>query len=192
MENKIIVYDFDKTLTNYDTTLPFFLYCSKKKPFIIIKLPFYFCIKVMSKFRFITVKREKEIGLKLFCSKKYSDFKNDAITFSKKIVLNDLYREDFQNNEFEKNKIIVASAAFKDIIDSLFLNTINFGTTLKVDDKGYIIGIENHPFKREKLEILKGNGIDKIDVFYTDSKNDIYVSWISKEILWIKNGEVIK
>lgn len=192
MENKIIVYDFDKTLTNYDTTLPFFLYCSKKKPFGFIKLPFFFCVKIMSKFRLITVKREKEIGLKLFCSKKYSDFKNDAITFSEKIVLNDLYREDFQNNEFENNKIIVASAAFKDIIDCLFPNSINYGTTLKVDNRGLIIGIDIHPFNKEKLEVLNKSGIYHIEKFYTDSENDIYVSEISKNTFWVKNGEIVK
>jgi len=39
---EIVVFDFDKTLTNYDTTLPFFIFCCRKKKSRFLFLPFFF------------------------------------------------------------------------------------------------------------------------------------------------------
>lgn len=187
---KIVVFDFDKTLTNNDTTFPFFLYCCK---FNILRyffvIPFVF-IKILSKLNFITVKQEKEIGLKFFCPSNVL-FKNAAVKFAEKIALNSLYYDYLLKYKRAQNvKIIIASAAFEDILKSIFPNLLIIGTKINSAKGGKIIGIKQHPFGKEKANLLK-HKFNKIDFFYTDSMNDIYTTYLALKTFWVAKGKII-
>lgn len=93
---KIVVFDFDKTLTDIDTTLPFFAFCSKGSRLRLFFLNIYYLLKILSKFKIISVKKEKEIGLLLFCPRDINEFKRLCYQFSKTISLNDIYFNEYK------------------------------------------------------------------------------------------------
>lgn len=187
---KIIVFDFDKTLTNYDTTLPFFIFCCKKRPIKYLLLTIFIFVKISSKFKLITIKKEKEIGIKLFCPTEYDIFKEYCIQFSKKIKLNHIYQTEFKKlRKNNSNKIIIASASFSGYLKPLFPNTQIVGTEVKVNNNK-IVGIKQHPFGESKKNILVQKRIKKIDVFYTDSINDLPTSKLSVKTNWVFNGKI--
>ena len=188
---KVIVFDFDKTLTNYDTTLPFFLFCCKSNPIRYLYIPFFFGVKFLSKAKLITVKKEKEIGLKLFCPKPIEEFKNYCYKFSATIRLNELYHKEFMRVYNLSMKIVIASASFQYYLECLFPNTIIIGTLVKTDNKGEIIGISQHPFKKEKATLLQSKGLSEIKCFFTDSKNDLPITRLSEQTIWVKHGKYI-
>ena len=187
-----VVFDFDKTLTDTDTTLPFFLFCGKNKIkgkiFIIIV---YFFLKILSKLHVISVRKEKEIGLLLFCPKNINEFKKQCALFSKQIKLNDIYYNEYLKLKSPDNKLIVASASFQYYLDFLFPESVVFGTTLRVNSIGKILGIKTHPFREEKSKVLLENHINKIDLFYTDSINDASTVKLAQKTRWVKNGKIV-
>lgn len=188
---KTIVFDFDKTLTNYDTTLPFFLYCCKSNYLRLFFLPIYLIFKILSKLNIISIKQEKQIGLKLFCTRDYRSFQVLCKQFADNIKLNTIF-EDHLTKLKTKHNLYIASASFEEYLIHLFPDITVIGTQLKINSKkGRICGIKNHPFREEKLSLLMLNNINHIDVFYTDSDNDIPTTTISKKVIWVKNGKVI-
>ena len=190
---KIVVFDFDKTLTNKDTTFPFFLFCCSREPLKYLFIPAYIFLMVIAKLGLISVKQTKEVGLKFFCPKQVSEFQSICKDYANNIKLNSLYKTDFEKYQNDQSIIIVASASFKYYLDELFPNSIIFGTSLKIDSiRNTIVGIDVHPFKEQKAKLLIENGFNQIDIFYTDSKNDISTAKIAKQIFWITNGLISK
>ena len=187
----LVVFDFDKTLVNYDTTMPFFKFCCTNKIRWRFAYLFYLFLKVLSKVGMISVKKEKEIGLFLFCPKDKNKFILKCKEFSETIKLNTLYTQHYLNHLKNNDTLIIASASFKYYLKQLFPNAIIIGSTIKLNKSGQIIGIKNHPFKKEKSDILKSIGYSKIDKFYTDSKNDIPTSLLADKTYWVKNGKII-
>ncbi|MCI1780151.1 MAG: haloacid dehalogenase-like hydrolase [Bacteroidales bacterium] len=187
---KIIVFDFDKTLTNYDTTFPFFLFCCKKKPLGFFLIPVFSFFMFLSKMKIISVKWEKEIGLKLFCRSDYSFYLKCCSNFSHKVTLNNVYSEFIEKKSSLGNRIILASASFNDYLNKIFPDVEIIGTTV-LNEKGRIKGISRHPFGFDKREALIKAGIEKIDLFYTDSRNDICVSNMAKKTIWVANGRIL-
>lgn len=186
---KTVVFDFDKTLTNYDTILPFFIFCCKGRPLLLLFLPLFIFIKILTKFNIISVQKEKEIGLLLFCPKRIADFKNLCVDYSKTIKLNSIYYNYYQDTVTNQStKVIIASASFQYYLEPLFSGSLVIGTTLKINKKNKIIGICCHPFNMEKLRELKKYGITKIETFYTDSINDLPVVKHAEKTVWIKKG----
>jgi len=191
VEKKIIVFDFDKTLINYDSTFAFYKFCIKKSISRKILIPIYLLLKVLSRLNIISVKKEKEIGLFLFCPKDKIMFILKCKKFSETIKLNTLYKQQYLRHLKNNDIIIIASASFKYYLKQLFPNKIIIGSTIKFNKSGQIIGIKNHPFKKEKSDIIKSMGYSKIDEFYTDSKNDKPTSLLADKTYWVKNGKII-
>ena len=189
---KIIVFDFDKTLTNYDTTLPFFLFCCKGNRIRVIFLPLYFLIKIMSKLRFISVKKQKEIGLKFFCPRSIQEFTQLCSRFSETIKLNDLYFTEFLRLSNGNNKIVVASASFQCYLENLFQGIEVIGSLVEVDSLDRIIGIGRHPYKEEKAALLQTKSWSGIKCFYTDSKNDSPTVNLSEKTIWVCQGRMVE
>jgi len=187
----VIIFDFDKTLTNYDTTFSFFLFCCKYHKIKYLLIPFFIFIKLSSKFKIISVKKEKEIGLILFCPNDVSEFRKRCSQFATTIKLNEIYHSCFI--KLKNKNIIIASASFQLYLECLFPENIVIGTTVELDkDMKKIIGIDNHPFGKEKAEILLTKGISMINSFYTDSKTDIPTSQLSEKTYWVKRGKIIR
>ncbi len=192
MEKKIVVFDFDKTLLDYDSTLIFYKFCIKKRKIPTAFIHLYYLLKVFSKLKIISVKKEKEIGLYFFCPKKFEEFNKICREFSKTLKLNNLYKTTFIQFYTNPNiRLIVASASYTCYLNILFPKIEVIGTTLRRNKLGFIKGIEDHPFNSEKAKLILNKGINKIDEFYTDSLNDIYTSNISNKTFWIKAGRIV-
>jgi len=145
----------------------------------------------LSKFKIISVKQEKEIGLILFCPRNYETFKEACKEFSNSIKLNDIYYNSFQSTQSQPNKkIIIASASFKDYITPLFPNKEIIASTLRCNNKNLIKGIAKHPYGSEKASLLEQFGYNKIKAFYTDSKTDLSTSALSETTYWVHKGQI--
>lgn len=188
---KIIVFDFDKTLTDQDTTLMFFIFACRGSLVRWFAIPFYFLLMILTRLKLLSVLRLKEIGLRLFCPRDLSDFNSLCREFSKTITLNGLYEEFVSSMENSDHFVIVASASFEAYLTELFKGALIIGTRLSVDRNCKISGISSHPFRDEKREILEQHGFFNIDLFYTDSKNDIFTANISKRVEWVRSGKVL-
>lgn len=188
---KVVVFDFDKTLTNFDSSLPFYLFCCKFQPYKFFYIPLFVCIKILTKFKLISVKREKEIGLILFCPSNFSLFKERCIEFSKTIKFNNIYHLEYKSYIKPDVKLFIASASFQYILESLFTEATVIGTTLEIDASNKIKGINQHPFREEKAILLRFKNRSPINCFYTDSENDLPTVKISEKTIWVKNGKII-
>jgi len=190
---KVIVFDFDKTLTDKDTVLPFFLFCCKMRPLGYFFLPIYYLIKILSKIRLLTVKKEKELGLMFFCPKDKKRFQKLSCDFHSTLRLNQIYYLDYKNAVSSGTTVIVASASFESYLKDLFPDAVVVGTTLLFDKvRDRLLGIDKHPFGLEKKNMLNDLGVLAVDVFYTDSKNDLPTARMAKKVVWIKSGKVLK
>jgi hypothetical protein len=188
---EIIVFDFDKTLTNSDTVFTFFLFCSRRNPIRLLFIPFFPIVKILSKFHFISVKKEKEIGLKFFCPRKIHKFKECCYQFAKRLALNDIYYNELIPLINSNNKIVIVSASFQYYMESLFPGIKVIGTLMKTNALDQIVGICQHPFKEEKAILLQSKNLSVIKCFYTDSKNDLPTSKLAEKTIWVKHGKIL-
>jgi len=191
---QVVVFDFDKTLTTHDTILPFFVFCASKRPLRFLFLPLYYACKVLSKLGVITVQKEKELGLLLLCPRGYDEFKVYAEEYAATLTtdaLNGIYFSDFRRYASSGARLVIASASFQEYLQHIFPNQEVIGSACRVSSDGRIQGLAHHPYKVEKACALKMAGIERIDVFYTDSAADMPVAEMSQTVKWIKDGVVI-
>lgn len=167
---KILVFDFDKTLTYKDS---FTQLCFQR----MLKItrwwvfPIYITLRILSKFKFISVKKEKEIALYLLFPHYISEFNEICRKFSSKIKLNPIV-DNLNKAIILKNRAIILSASPREYIRQLFPEIEIFATELKVDCTGKIKGIDRHPYGLAKLDTLVAQGITHINEMYYDSHSD--------------------
>lgn len=180
----ILVYDFDKTLTNEDS-LSHIIYNKIGCKYHILLL--YIGLKILSKIKLITVRKEKEI----ICSilfKGEKDLSHSIIKYISNIKLNTI--ADTIDVKFNNNKIIILSAAPEELLMSIFPHYTIIGAKLIYKSNRFII--KQHPYGDEKLSLLIKNGITLIDECYYDSISDECLLKISRRGFKIKNAKIIK
>lgn len=187
---KIIVFDFDKTLTYKDSLKELFLGEMRG-----LKYPlraYYMFLAVMSKFKIITVRKEKELMIKLL-------FLSDEAVFAKKcheqagnIKLNPVINKVSEYVE-DGNRVIILSASSEYLLKEVFkgTNVEIIGTTF-ICDKGTIKSINQHPFGNEKYDLLIKQGITNVDEMYFDSHNDECLIPLCSRWNKVKDGVVIE
>jgi hypothetical protein len=186
----ITIFDFDKTLTNYDTMTDFFMFCVKKKPIKLVLLPLYLLFKVLAKLKIISIKKEKELSLFILAPKNINEFKEDCMLFSKSIRFNKI-KEIFDNEINLGNRVIILSASPELYLKLIFPFVEVLGTTFNVK-KNKIVSIDRHPYGKDKLSALYEIGIKEFDTFYYDSKSDEELFPICRNSFLIKNGCIIE
>lgn len=186
---KIIVYDFDKTLTYKDTLFGFFRYATKKDFKYIFKVVFYFLCMIFTKLGLISNFRQKDIGLKLFCSNVEPEILNHKIkTYYKYIKYNTLYKELNFNSV---HNYYVISASLSEYIYPAFPDHVNIlGSSIKYVNNR-VIGLETNCYKSNKLFQLKKEGISEIDILYTDSYSDYSLASIAKKVIIVDKDNII-
>lgn len=188
MKKKIILYDFDKTLTKRDTLLGFYFEVSRYKKQKYLFMPLYFAVMILHKFKLISNTKIKKIGVYLFLKNEvYSEIENISLKYSKKIIFNKLF-EKISN----KTKMKIVITASFEIYVSKVLNSdfIIHGSTLKVKNNK-IIGLDKNLFGIEKLNFFKKKypGF-QIDEFYTDSYSDLPLLNNAKKKFLIKKNKL--
>lgn len=183
----ITIFDFDKTLTKKDTLFGFYKICVKYSFIKKVLLYFYVVFMIAQKYNIISNTALKKIGIKFFLEGQHAKtIRKFAKEYSMQIELNNVSIKEFKKYE---NPYII-SASFSDYISILFPKTKIYGTELLYDKKNRVKGLKRNCYYNEKYNILKEDGIIKIDAFYTDSINDMPLAEISDTIYVVKQNRI--
>jgi len=183
----IVVYDFDKTLTEEDTLLNFFKFNNKKNYMFYLKLLFYFFCMVATKVKLVSNDTFKNIGINLFLknqTKEELSFK--FFHYHKTIKYNFLFNQtDFKSIE----KCYIISASFEEYLKPIFPDNVKvIGSKIDKDN----CFLEFNCYGERKVYALNQVGLNSIDILYTDSISDLPLVKLAKKTILVKNNRVIE
>lgn len=173
---KIIVFDFDKTVSEKDTFNLFLYFMGREVDYYLIKRFVYYLIITLRKLRIITNLKQKQLGLNLFINKKNSISDISLNSFCKSIKLKKFMLDLLEKKSLE-SRVIICSASPVIYIKKLLPKVEVHGLEFSFNNNKYVIS--KHPYKIEKLRILQEIGVKRIDEFYTDSYSDRFIARIS-------------
>lgn len=189
--SKVVVFDFDKTLTTKDTNLGFYKFAGRQQPLFVFKLLIYFGLLLFRKLRLVSNTRLKNLGLYLFLKNKNE---NDIVllseNYSKFIELNMLVKDQLIIHKNESDRVVIATASLSSYVRPIFPEIEVVGSEL--DFTCNRIKLKTHCYSQKKVDCLNLIGIKKIDILYTDSLSDMPVAKISNIINLVKRGEIIQ
>ena len=186
---KIIVFDFDKTLTLKDSFNEFIYFRLRNKRFKYIYILYVFFLKFLYKLKLLSNKKFKEIVLQTIINIKEAKNKKIFIDFSKNIILKRKIMKIF--NEKKKNNIVyIISASPIEFLNIINSKNYNIGMEYVVSNNK--IKITKVPFQKEKVKELQKKNIYSIDEIYTDSIDDLELMKISKKIFIVKKDRVFE
>ena len=176
----MIVFDFDKTLTYRDTTLPFLAFGLSPIKSIHCRLRYYF-LALLVKCKCYSVLSLKQTMIN-WRFRKYDiqAWKLHCKDFSVTIKTNSLYRQ----TNWKEPDLVVASASFKEVLVHLFPSSVLvIGSEVKIEKK---ISITKHAMGGQKAEHLRAEGIESFDRLYTDSLADLPLMKMAREVVWVQ------
>lgn len=186
---KTIVFDFDKTLTYKDTMNQFFFW--RMRGIRAIYWPAFLFLVTLVKLKFLSIKRLKELSIRMLAPKKKDEMLALFREFSKKIVFADTIK--ILNKRIEEgNRVIVLSASPVYYLQEIFNKIEIIGTTFEFNSNMTFKGIDKHPYGRDKYNALIEYGICSIDEMFYDSKSDEVLFTLCKSAYKVKKGLVIK
>jgi phosphoserine phosphatase len=186
-QKKIIVFDFDKTLTINDSLIGFFMEFPVR--YRLAKIICYRLVQAMCWSGIISNSTMKNIGLRVFV-KGCSDIEIDRISseYSKKIQFSKLREKVVAINNA---RIFVVTASFECYVKYCFgTSVVVIGSRL--EHKFGLPQLQFNCYGNSKVEALKKIGVARIDELYTDSVADSPLGKISKAIYLVNNGSVKK
>lgn len=187
MSEKLYVFDFDKTLTNKDSIVGFYLEVNKRNGFLngIIKRFVLLLSSILYKLKIVSNSKLKKIGVHLFLKGVHrKEIDLIALTYSKKIILNKIYYEVFKKIPQEQR--LVSSASYEEYLKYIFPNENIVGSTLNYKlDKVHSLKINNYGIEKAKHT-------NNIHSLYTDSYSDKPLMDKSKNVFLVKGVEIKK
>jgi HAD superfamily phosphoserine phosphatase-like hydrolase len=187
---KFILFDFDKTLTFKDSLTQLFL--ERINGINFMYFPLFILLKFLSKVKFISVKKEKEILIKLLLPKDRNLLEDLFDLFAEKIKLTPIIVDILNTEKEAGNRVIILTAAPEYYVNKIFPDIEVYGTTFFFNEKFKFISIDSHPFGIEKIYILKNLGINRINEMYYDSKNDEVLCSLCLLSHKVKRGKIIE
>ena len=185
MKNKIIVFDFDKTLTYNDTLFGFFVCASKINILFPLKVGIYFTLMVLAKIKLLSNTKLKEFGVLIFLkNKSSSELRKSSVSYKKTIKFNKLFSKYNFNNE----NIYIVSASFEDYLNSIFTDNVTIIGSQLTYSQDLVCGLKFNCYNKNKIDALANANVFKISEFYTDSYSDFPLASISEKII-IVNGD---
>ena len=195
--SKKIVFDFDQTLTTFDTIYPFLLFCNKDNIFLkfLKKFAWYLC-SILYRLKIVDNFTLKNCGVKIFFKnydKKYIEKKEEE--FIKKIKYFDEVFNKLKEHLHKGNKVYISSASFEEYLNS-FSNLYSLPLTILASQLEFkdnkVKGIKFNNYGEKKADYFKKNNIE-IDLLYTDSYSDKSLAYLAKKIIIIdKKGHIIE
>lgn len=185
---KIVVYDFDKTLTYKDSLFGFFRFSSDKNIWYPFKLIFYVACMVLTKFNLIRNESLKLVGVLIFLKKVDSNMlRLRSNSYHQKIKFNKLYKE---LNFDQGIDYVIVSASFEDYLRPIFPDYVRVvGSQLAFSQRnGVSLGF--NCYGDEKVKALIEQGVNHIDILYTDSYNDLPLAKIAKKIMVVDKDHI--
>ena len=190
MNNRVIVFDFDKTLTYKDTLLGFFLYCSSKNLLFPFKVFCFFFLMVCAKLKMTSNFKLKEYGIRFFLYGQHrSNIHKKSSEYAKKISFNDLFKNFNFNTDLA---IYVSSASFEEYLKMIFPDNVKILASQLTYDNDRVSGLKFNCYRENKKRVLAEKDVHEIDVLYTDSYNDYSLAMISKKIMIVKKDRLIE
>jgi phosphoserine phosphatase len=185
---KVIVYDFDKTLTDYDTIYPFFRHLRDYvRPVSFASLR-YFAAIMSHKMGALDNEGLKQKGLELFGKGIDEEmWKQAGESFARAIRLNSLYQQFLADSR--DNEVFIVSASFSSYLRPLFPSSVTVIASEVVVEKNQLF-LHYNCYREKKLHRLKTIGIEAIDEFYTDSFSDDTLASIAKTIHIVHRGKI--
>lgn len=182
------VYDFDKTIYKYDSSIRFYLFSLKKKPSIARIIP----KQIFSTFLyFIKVKKKKQWKEDFFSFLKFLTFEETEQ------ILSNFWDKEIKNiNSWylslqkESDIIISASPKFLLIPIARKLGNIHLIAT-EVDILNGQFLSENCYGKTKVIFFKKEFGENSIDNFYSDSISDTPMASLAKNSYLVKKRELV-
>ena len=188
--SKIVVYDFDGTLSYGDSMEE--LFNSQMKGLKSLFRCYYYFLKILSKLKLSTVKKEKEQMIKLLFQSDEQKFRTacelQAQGYKVSPIMNKLKKD-----VAEGHRVIVLSASSIFFLNYMFKgeDVELMGTTFNCKG-GKIQGINQHPFYHEKVDTLAKKGIMVVDETYFDSRWDECLKPMCRKWYKVKNGIIIE
>lgn len=188
--SKIVVYDFDGTLSYGDSMEE--LFNSEMKGIKSLYRCYYYFLKVLSKLKLSTVKSEKEKMIKLLFHSDERAFCDACVEQAKGYMFSpilELLKKDVQDG----NRVIVLSASSEYFLKTVFSgeDVEILGTTFNCEE-GKIRSIKQHPFYHEKVDTLVSYGVSIVDDAYFDSKWDDCLKPMCRVWHKVKDGVVVE
>ncbi len=166
------LYDFDKTIYKKDSSMAFYFFCIKKKPYLIFHLFFVAILYILNVFSFITIEKLKEHYFKI-------------ITFfdNKDQLINKFWEKEKKNIQpwylSQKASTDVICTASPEFLIAPIFEQINpsatiIGTQITIEDKKVICkkNCKGEEKFNRILQYFNDNEI-KFDSAYTDSVSDL-------------------
>lgn len=182
--------DFDGTLSFGDSLEE--LFNSQMKGLKSVYRCYYYFLKVLSKLKLSTVKKEKERMIKLLFHSDEQSFKKACERQTEGYRFSPIM-DQLKKDVAEGKRVIVLSASSVYFLERIFdgMDVEILGTTFKVKE-GKILGINQHPFYYEKVDTLVEHGIAEVDEAYFDSKWDDCLKPICHKWHKVKNGVIVE
>lgn len=188
MKQEIWVFDFDKTLTKADTTLPLLVHGCRLPAKIIRKIQYYL-LAVLVKLSLIDHKSLKnKLFSRYFGGWPKKQWEQHCADFARSISFNSLYYSIAWDNT--EKQYWVVSASPLELVRNCFPGSVHvLATEMLFTDQGFM-GLALHMHGRiKKLELLK-HGISQVDRFYSDHYFDSAVAAIAKEVFLVQGDKV--
>ena len=180
---RVVVYDFDKTLTHKDTLAGFFRHCAKRDIWYPFKWFLYYIAMVAAKLSLIDNSRLKRFGVSLFLQGKSREkIAACAESYGDKISFNALFDELLERCEMRgtQESIYIVSASFEEYLRPIFPAKVEvLGSQLEYRDNE-VSGLKMNCYKAQKAKRFREKGIGKIDLLYTDSYSDASLAQMSQ------------
>ena len=183
-----VVFDFDKTLTKRDTVMGFLVMASGKRliPFRILILLFF---AVLHNLGLIDNDRLKKTGIDLFLKGMTErSIKQKAEAYAAGIELSGIYGSEFVS---KYPGAIIVTASFEDYIRPLCRDNLLLSAKLEYTN-GLVSGLKQNAYGSQKAALLEKHGINRVDIFYTDSFNDRPVLDMATVVYLVKNNDIKK
>lgn len=187
----MIVFDFDKTLTNKDTLFGFYKTASSNGPLLFgCKRAVLLLVAVLYKGRIVSNTSLKRVGVFLFLRGKTKDAISQAArSYCDHIQLNDLYETVYLQTA-AKDRLII-SASMIDYLNIVFPGEQVYGSTLRFrDDK--VSGLLKNMYGKNKLEALRDAGISGLEAVYTDSNSDSPLIELAEHAYLVQDSHILK
>jgi HAD superfamily hydrolase (TIGR01490 family) len=189
---RIVIFDFDKTLTKRDTLRPFATYIAKKYNHNYKLFLFYACL-VLHKQKLLSDKILKEAFLQLFVKTKSVEEIEKIVNqfFEDRVqnMINNSVLDKLKNHVNSNDKVYIASANFDFILKPLIerWNISGIISTETEKENGHFTGkIVGNTCKGEnkliKIEAVLGEGVLKNIIAYADEEDALLLKSVGQGI----------
>ncbi|WP_068268121.1 HAD family hydrolase [Caviibacter abscessus] len=184
---KAIIYDFDKTIYNGETSIDFMIFFLKKKPILIFKFLFFsflilFNLNSLTKTKNLFFKVLKNYNLKEDIKEFWEKNKNKFFSY---------FKDEIEKNKKEADILILISASPDFLLQDIYKD-LGFDILIATKYEKYTM-ISKNCKNQEKLNRLKLLGDFDVIAFYSDSISDKPLYDIAKRKYTInKKGEVLE